>query len=352
MVSEPLPSVRTGPARRPRAPRRRRAVRILAIGIVLTGVLASCDSGPDDGDSGTAITDASPASEIGTGSVATAPPSSVATVDTPDVWAVGTTTVDVVDEARGRHLPTHVHYPAADAPGGLDAAPAAGAFPLVVMAHGYRLPADGYARLLDAVAARGYVIAAPDFPHTAPTGDGDRADLVNQPADLAAVADRIVAESDRSGSLVPSILRPDRLAVMGHSDGGLTAAAMAYNDSYRDGRVAAAVVLSGGMSLFPGNWSFTDAPPLLAVHGDQDTTNPPAATSQLLEALPPAAPRHLVTVAGGDHIGPFMGDTALPILGTVIADFLDVHLLDRGEQAAIERLHADANTPPLSLSAE
>jgi dienelactone hydrolase len=220
------------------------------------------------------------------------------------------------------------------------------------MAHGYLLPPDGYERLMQGVAARGYTVAAPDFPHTSPKGDGNRADLVNQPAELSLVADGIIAESARPGALVPPVNRPERLAVMGHSDGGLTAAAMAYNDTYRDPRVAAVVVMSGGLALFPGGWSVPGPPPLLAIHGDADAVNPPSASTDLIAALPDNVPRYLVTVQGGDHVGPYMGETALVGLATVIADFLYVHLERNGERFADERLHADANAAPLTLTAE
>jgi predicted dienelactone hydrolase len=254
--------------------------------------------------------------------------------------AVAQTTLDLTDPRTGRPLPTRVHHPAGPGP-----------FPLVLMAHGYNLSADGYGPLLDRVAARGYVVAAPDFPHTSSrTGDGDRSDLVNQPGYLAAVADGVVAASGRPAPTVPTVAHPERLAAMGHSDGGLTAAAIAFNDTYRDDRVAAAVVLTGGTALFPGGWSVPDAPPLLAVHGRADGTNPPSASTKMVSTLPATAPRYLVHVDGGDHIGPYMGDSSPVVLADTIADFLDVHLQGRGDPAAVERFRRDAGTPPLSLS--
>jgi predicted dienelactone hydrolase len=275
-------------------------------------------------------------------SAAPAPPDrpSPAAVPEPAPVAVALTTLDLADHRTGLPLPTRVHHPAGPGP-----------FPLVLMAHGYDLAADGYGPLLDRVAARGYLVAAPDFPHTSSrTGDGDRSDLVNQPGYLAAVADGVTAAGGRPGATVPAVEHPERLAVMGHSDGGLTAAAMAFNDTYRDGRVAAAVVLTGGTALFPGGWSVPDAPPLLAVHGSADGTNPPSASTRMVSTLPATAPRYLVTVDGGDHTGPYMGDASPAVLADTIADFLDVHLQGRGDPAAVERFRRDAGTPPLSLT--
>jgi hypothetical protein len=88
------------------------------------------------------------------------------------------------------------------------------------------------------------------------------------------------------------------------------------------------------------------------VHGTDDLLNPPSSTDALMAVLPASVPRYLVRVQGGDHIGPYMGETTAPGLATVIADFLDVHLQQRGELAALNQLRADANRPPLVLAAE
>jgi predicted dienelactone hydrolase len=265
--------------------------------------------------------------------------------------AVGRVHLDLLDEARGRPLPTTVHYPAAPGPGGQGAVPAPGPFRLVVMAHGFGLAGEDYAVLLDAVATRGYIVAAPDFPGTSTSGPGDRRDLVNQPADVAAVADRVV-ETGGAGGL-PAVADAGRYAVAGHSDGGLTAAALAYNERYRDPRVAAAVVLSGGMAVFPGEWAVPDPPPLLAVHGTADATNPLGASQRLVASLPAGVARSLVLVEGGGHADPFMTTVDVgTALGTVVADFLDLHLGAPAETGAAERFRRDASAPPLTLAVD
>ena len=268
-----------------------------------------------------------------------------------------------VDPARGRTLPVRILYPArgtvATAPGGevptaADAPPsAAGPFPLVLFAHGYRLPADGYDRLLAATAAHGYVVAAPDFPGTSSrSGTGNRSDLTNQPADLSFVADQVVAlggsAPDGTGGPppVPAIAHPDRIAVAGHSDGGLTATALAYNRTYRDPRVAAAASFTGGIGLFGGAYDAADPPPLLLVHGTGDGTNPFSASVGARDAL--ATPSWLVAVDGGDHIGPYMFGTGRPDLGDALADFLDGSL--QGDPTGLDRLATTvAAAPGLAL---
>jgi predicted dienelactone hydrolase len=251
---------------------------------------------------------------------------------------------DFTDSGRGRVLHTIVHFPAVGSPGLPGAEKADGAFPLVLMAHGYRLPAGGYERILGRVAAAGYVVAAPAFPHTsAERGDGNRGDIVNQPADLSFVVDAVVGLTKTRPDVLPAIAQPERIGGLGHSDGGLTVSAWAYNNSFRDRRVAAAVVMAGGMALFPGTYFAPDSPPLLAVHATADETDPYSASVNLFNAVPRAVPRHLLTIAGGSHLGPYMFDTALPEVGQVITDFLDAYL--RGDANARSRLLVDGNHP-------
>ena len=95
---------------------------------------------------------------------------------------------------------------------------------------------------------------------------------------------------------------PARIAVAGHSDGGVAALAVAYDSRYRDKRVRVAIVLSGatlrGMGRFPAH-----GPPLLAVHGTADTTNPPAVTAAYFRLA--HRPKFLLWLVGAQHEPPF-----------------------------------------------
>src|SRR5438067_1920033 len=92
-----------------------------------------------------------------------------------------------------RVLTTSVWYPAA--PGG--------PFPLVVFAHGYNVTPAPYAGLLQSWARAGYVVAAPTFPLTNPGAPGgpNEDDVVNQPADVRFVIDRLLAADAQPGPL-------------------------------------------------------------------------------------------------------------------------------------------------------
>ena len=226
-------------------------------------------------------------------------------------------------------------------------APMAGAFPLVLLAHGYLLPGDGYERMMKAVAAHGYVVAAPEFPHTTGHGgDGLRADITNQPADLSFVADRVI-ELGASGTVIPAVLDPGKVAIVGHSDGGLTATAFGYGHQFRDRRVAAVVSLTGGVALFPGAFYADDDPPLLAAHARDDSTNPYSASVNLFHAVPAGRARFLLSIDGGGHIDPYMFATGRFDLGDAIAAFLDLTV--RGEPAAADRLRDVGRRPGFTL---
>ena len=136
---------------------------------------------------------------------------------------------------------------------------------------------------------------------------------------------------------------PARVGALGHSDGGLTVAAWAYNNSFRDRRVACAVVMTGGVGLFPGTYFPSDSPPLLAIHATGDQTNPYSASVTLFDSVPTGTPRYLLTIQGGSHLGPYMFDTALHEVGQVIVDFLDAYLVR--DTNAERRLSVDGNHP-------
>jgi len=179
-----------------------------------------------------------------------------------------------------RTLNVTVRYPAVSKPAPavaeLSGAPARrGRRGLVLFAHGLALSDRTYPGFLHDLAAAGFVVADPEFPlsSSALPGPASSGDVVNQAGDLAFVADRILDATTR-----PSPLRrvrfAEKIAVVGHSDGGVTAAGFAANACCADPRVGAAVTLSGALSRFPGPWFTTAAPPVLVLHGDADEVNP------------------------------------------------------------------------------
>jgi len=232
----------------------------------------------------------------------------------------------VTDPAPDRTIPTLVLYPAASGPAGapvVGAAPASdGPFPLVVVAHGLTGSAEELLPLLEGLAAAGYVVVAPDFPET--SGGSDFTALpqyVEQPADVGAVLDAVLADAE----LAP-LLDPTRIAVGGHSLGGLTTYGLGYAACCRDPRVDAAFTFAGLRLPFDGGPYDWDGPPLLLVHGDADPLVPYRMSEEILAELPGTG--YLLTLPGEDHsAGLDPGDPAHDDVLAAVVAFLGRWLL-------------------------
>lgn len=208
-----------------------------------------------------------------------------------------------------RRLTTTVRYP--------EAADGArrGPYPLIVFAHGFAQLPSRYAPLLRTWTRAGYVVAAPEFPGESARAPGgpNRADLVNQPADMRFAITMLLRASAAGDGPLSGLIDRRRIAVAGHSDGGDTALAVAYDRRYRDPRVGAALILAGApMSAAPFAFP-SSGPPLLAVQGTADAINPPAATDEFYARARPTKMRLLLL--GGDHFRPYTG--APPFAGIV-----------------------------------
>lgn len=213
-----------------------------------------------------------------------------------------------------RTLITYVRYPS------VGHAP----FPLVVFGHGFALEPSDYTRLLDAWTRAGYVVAAPVFPveNAAAPGGADEADLINQPGDVSFVISQLLRADRSPRSRLYGLIDPSRIAVAGHSDGGETAFAVAFERHYLDRRVRLALVLSGaplsGEAVMPRRPS----PPLLVTQGSRDPINLPIISRELFFGA--ARPKFLLTLIGAGHLPPYSTNKRqLTIVEQVTIGFLN-----------------------------
>jgi pimeloyl-ACP methyl ester carboxylesterase len=173
-------------------------------------------------------------------------------------------------------------------------------FPLVVFAHGFAETPHVYGGMLDTWARAGYLVAAPVFPVESPSAPGgpDESDLVNEPRDLSFVISRLTVGH---GSL-RSLIDPSKIAVAGQSDGAEAALSVAYDRRYRDRRIDAAIVMSGGaLPGFPP--PPPGSPPLLASQGTSDPLNSPSTTLSYFGRM--RRPKFLLWLIGAAHLEPY-----------------------------------------------
>lgn len=149
----------------------------------------------------------------------------------------------------------------------VDAPPAYGRFPMVLLSPGFAMPRSTLTTLADDLASRGYVVAAVDHAYESvgtafPGGrvltclacervatDQERARVaVGRAHDLSFVIDRLTTLRASSGTIhrhsgtpFAQLIDPRRIGVAGHSIGGAAAAAVMQ----RDPRVRAGVNLDG-----------------------------------------------------------------------------------------------------------
>ncbi|HUA10543.1 MAG TPA: hypothetical protein VMA83_00895 [Solirubrobacteraceae bacterium] len=276
----------------------------------------------------------------------------------PPAFAVGTTTVHLVDTSRtitlpeGRDIPrpleTIVRYPAVGGVGGEETpgatpATAKGPYPLIVFGHGFDATPSTYAALLNRWTRAGYVVAAPVFPleNAAAPGGATQADLPNEPADFSFVITHLLEESERGAGPLAHLIEANHIAVAGQGDGGDAALATAYDPAMRDQRIDAAAILSGSEIPQLGQFTFpSSGPALLATQGLDDTINTPDDTYLYFDAAP--KPKYLLRIGGGEQLAPYTSDpTQLALVERVTVAFFDAYL--RGSKTALNELQSVGN---------
>ncbi|HEX4428371.1 MAG TPA: hypothetical protein VHZ96_03785 [Frankiaceae bacterium] len=244
----------------------------------------------------------------------------------PDVYPVGKTGGLAVDKVHGvaarypspamstRPLPIEIWYPAASGPVSSSdtfwAKARGGHFPLIVFAAGYNSNPDTYQPFLHALAAQGYIVAAPVFPieasiaGAAPAGRSNT-EILNQMWDMSTVISQMITYSYQPGNFLASAMSRTQIGVIGHSDGAMTVAGMTMSTSFNDARIKMAVVMSGAGPLGL-SWNNRHVVPLMVEQATGDPYNSPANSQWLFNHV--TGSRSYLTVAGPYHIWPLIGN--------------------------------------------
>lgn len=177
-----------------------------------------------------------------------------------------------------------------------------GEHPLVIYAHGIYSSRQGGTYLAEHLASHGYVVIAADFPltHNNTLGGPNYKDVVNQPADVSFLIDKVLGLQGEQRFFAGTI-DTDRIGATGLSLGGATIALASFHPAWRDDRISAAVVMAAPGDIFGPDFFDHASVPLLWIAGTAD-----AIVNYDLNASPiPSRAKHsgLVTIAGGTHAG-------------------------------------------------
>jgi predicted dienelactone hydrolase len=167
--------------------------------------------------------------------------------------------------------------------------------------HGYADFRTGEAYIAEALASRGYVVAAPDFPLTnLASNPRDPLDVANQPGDVRFVLDQVLALAKTRDAWLAGRIDRHRIAASGLSFGGLTTLLVTFHPTLRDRRIRAAVALAPASCSLDERFYRAARPPLLMVQGTQDLLLPIEANSARTYAFA-RSPRELVMLEDATH---------------------------------------------------
>lgn len=213
--------------------------------------------------------------------------------------------------------------------------------PAIEFAHGWDSNPVVYASMLRAWASAGFLVIAPTSPGMS-RGRGllsQGAASARQAADLPAVLTQVL------GLRLPVVVNRSEIALAGHSDGGSTVATLAFNRGYRDRRIAAFLIFSGGRTAINAGrseWRGNDRPVFIADSYADQYGDFPSALGFYRQAR---APKVMVGIGDGErHLPPWADATLFnQDLWNATVDFASWAFTGHG--AALHALLGDLDRP-------
>lgn len=231
----------------------------------------------------------------------------------PGPYAVGQTTRTFeklsVTTGEPRVLETRIWYPADT--GAPTPTVLRGRWPLLIFSHGSCSGPAQSGPLMEALASRGMIVAAPPHPGNTFSDCTDPGDsYANRVPDVVFVLDQMQLEGASRGALFSRHVHPKRVGIMGHSFGGQTTIrALAADERFR-----------AGLALAPAPASdIVVTRPLLVLTGELDSLTPFETAARDAFAAARGRVRLLIRLAGTGHCAPvpvcipsFCGDGCPP----------------------------------------
>ena len=241
-------------------------------------------------------------------------------------FTCGCSTLSICDDLTKTHFPSLVLYPSTSPEteqklgeftlqAALSGDFADGTFPLVVISHGGGGSHLLYRNLAAHLARNGFVVICPEHSgnnrNNNELANTDRL-LAERPRQL-----RLAIDSISNEKIFAEHLRPNDVAIIGHSIGGYTALACAgarptafpheitgdnsLTDSFKDDRVKALVLLAPATGWFRNPNALDEVQvPILMLTGERDTVTPPFHAEILQKGLPETTllEHHVIPNAG------------------------------------------------------
>ena len=179
---------------------------------------------------------------------------------------------------------------------------APGPHPLLVYSHGFMSNRHGGSHLAEHMASHGYVVVATDYPltHFSAPGGPFADDVVNQPADVSFLIDRVLSLGPDERSFAGGIDRA-RIGVFGLSLGGLTTTLAAFHPKLGDPRIRAAISIAGPSVMFGPDYFDNADVPFLMIAGTHDAMIQYDTNGAPIPGL--IEDGGLVTIEGASHAG-------------------------------------------------
>lgn len=177
--------------------------------------------------------------------------------------------------------------------------------PLVVYSHGFGGNHKESRHIAEYLASNGYAVAAVDFPLSntlSPADVPQLVDVVNQPGDVSAVIDQVLALNGDPSSTLYERVDPNNIGAMGLSLGGLTTALVSFHPDLKDERIKAAVMMAPPLEAFSEQFYASNLKvKSLVMSGTLDRVVPEPANATEIKARHPNG--WFISMDKGTHLG-------------------------------------------------